>query len=450
MIFRTYDIRGVVGETLTPEIVEKIGLAFGSEMSDRQQSDVIVGRDNRPSSMPFSEALMAGVRATGLNTIDIGEVATPIVYHASVTSNNTPAIMITGSHLPPDRNGFKMTQGLTPFYGNDIQMLKERIESDDFVRGAGQHHVEQDAASRYMADVAGRFGAAEQTFNVVVDAGNGMAGLFAPTLVRYLLHNAIELYCDSDGSYPNHPADPFEEENLLEAKGVLLTQGADLAIAFDGDADRVGIIDHTGVAHTTDRVLIPIVWDILKKHPGAHIITDSLVSNVLIETIKQSGGVPVMWKSGHSNIKMKMKEVNAPLALETSGHVFIADNYYGYDDGMYTALRLLELLGRAKTAPLAEIMAEVPQLHTTPQFRPVCPEDKKQTVIDAIAKKYRKADVNTIDGVRVTLPYGWFICRASNTEPKLSLRFEADSEDALGTLVSDIENILKTFDILLR
>ena len=447
MIFRSYDIRGVLGESLTPEIAEKIGRAFGSEMHERGERQVIVGRDNRPSSESLSESLMSGIRDAGLNTVDIGEVATPMVYHASVTSSNSPAAMITGSHLPPEHNGFKMTQGTTPFFGDDIQKLRERIEKEDYTSGKGEHEIDVDAASRYEGDVAGRFEDAERRLKIVVDAGNGMAGMFAPTLLRYMRHEVIELYCMSDGTYPNHPADPFEEENLLDAKGMVLTRDADLALAFDGDADRMGMVDHRGYAHSTDRLMIPLVWDILKRNPGATIVTDSLVSQVLIETIKASGGVPLMWKSGHSNIKNKMKEVNAPFAIETSGHVFIADHYYGYDDGMYTGMRMVELLSRERTAPLAEIMDSIPKLHTTPQYRPACPEDKKQAVIDAVREHFSDADINAIDGVRVNKPEGWFIVRASNTESKLSLRFEAQDEDALHTMIGDVEKILERFDI---
>lgn len=447
MIFRTYDIRGVVGDTLTEDIAEQIGRAFGSEMLARGEGRVIVGRDNRLSSEGLADSLMAGIRTAGADTINIGEVATPVVYHASVTSDNTPAIMITGSHLPPDRNGFKMTLGTTPFFGDDIQNLKTRINQNDFASGKGTHSDDLETPTRYMADLAGRFETSEKEFTVVVDAGNGMAGAFAPTLVRYMGHKLIELYTLSDGTYPNHPADPFVEENLLDAQGVLLTKDADLAMVFDGDADRLGMIDHHGQVHSTDRLLIPLVLDVLRRHEGATIVTDPLVSSVLIETIKGAGGVPLMWKSGHSNIKTKMKEVNAPLALETSGHVFIADDYYGYDDGIYTGLRMLELLSRARTAPLAEIMATLPQLHTTPQYRPACAEDKKQKVIKAVGKAFNNEDINDVDGVRVSLKNGWFIIRASNTEPKLSLRFEATDEETLNTMRDKVTKILQKHNV---
>lgn len=450
MIFKAYDIRGTAGETLTDPVAEQVGRAFASEMSERGAAQVIVGRDNRPSSRSLAEALMAGVRAAGLTTISIGEVATPMVYHASVTLGGIPAVMVTGSHLPPDQNGFKMTIGLTPFFGDDLQKLKDRIQKNNFTSGAGAHVQDDQAASRYMADLAGRFSDAQKKLKIAVDAGNGMAGLFAPTLLKYMRHSVIELYCDSNGNYPNHPADPFEEENLLDLKGLVMTQAADLGIAFDGDADRVGMIDHTGQSHSTDRLLIPLIWDILKRKPGATIITDPLVSSVLIETIKGAGGAALMWKSGHSNIKQKMKEVGAPLALETSGHVFIADEYYGYDDGIYTALRMVELLSRQGTAPLADIMQAVPKLYTTPQFRPKCPDDKKQSVIDAVAQHFSDAEINAVDGVRVTKPEGWFIIRASNTEAKLSLRFEAKEEAALEGLVAQVAKLLQAHGIQLR
>ncbi len=450
MIFRAYDIRGVVGDTLTEPLAERIGLAFGSEMRARGASQVIIGRDNRHSSAGLVAALGAGVRASGLKTLDIGMVATPIVYHASITRGDAPAVMVTGSHLPPDHNGFKLTQGVSPFFGDDIQRLRQRIEAEDFQRGYGEAAVDEHAASRYMADLAGRFHDAEKPLTVVVDAGNGTAGLFAPTLFRYMRHRVIALYCEPDGDYPNHPADPFEPDNLLDAKGLVITQGADLGLAFDGDADRLGMIDAQGRSHSTDRLMIPLVWDVLKRHPGATIITDPLVSQVLIDMIKAAGGVPLMWRSGHSFIKAKMKETGAPLGIETSGHVFIAGEYYGYDDGIYVGMRLVELLSRRGTAPLHEIMAKVPQLYTTPQFRPACPEPKKAAVIEALGRAYAEHEINTVDGVRVTTPAGWFICRASNTEPKLSLRFEARDEDALEGLVGGVARVLAEQDIILQ
>jgi phosphomannomutase/phosphoglucomutase len=294
-----------------------------------------------------------------------------------------------------------------------------------------------------MADVAGRFGDAPQKFMVVIDAGNGMGGMFAPTLLKYMRHDILELYCDPDGTYPNHPADPFDEENLLDLKGVVLTKDADLGLAFDGDADRFGMIDSAGYAHPIDRLLIPLVWDVLKQHPGATIVTDPLVSQILIDTITASGGKPLMWKSGHSNIKNKMKAEGAPLALETSGHVFIADDYYGYDDGIYAGLRMVELLSREKSAPLAEIMAEIPRLHTTPQFRPECAESKKKKVIKAVARHFRDDEIIDVDGVRVVREEGWFIVRASNTEARLSLRFEGSSEDALNQMIDEVAGLLQ-------
>jgi phosphomannomutase/phosphoglucomutase len=447
MIFRTYDIRGVVGDTLTDEISQKIGRAFGSEMSARNQTQVIVGRDNRPSSKGFSDAFMQGVREAGLNTVDIGEVATPVVYFASVKADNAPAVMITGSHLPPSRNGFKMTQGTIPFYGDDIQGLKERIENDDYTSGSGKHTHDPQASASYVADLGRRFPRSDNALKIVVDAGNGMAGWFAPILLRYMGHTLYGLYTDPDGSYPNHPADPFEEKNLDDAKQEIKKRSADLALAFDGDADRIGFLDNRARFHSTDRVMIPVMREVLKKHPGANIVTDALVSQILISEIRKAGGNPVMWKSGHSNIKNKMKEVKAPLAIETSGHVFIADDYYGYDDGIYTGMRMVHLLGQQGASSLAKLMDELPTLATSPQFRPPCPEEKKQTIINAVGKAFEKYDISTIDGVRVNLDRGWFIVRASNTEPKLSIRFEAQDNDYLQKMQDSVEKVLNHFEV---
>ncbi len=441
-IFKAYDIRGVVGESLTEDIAEKIGRAFGSEMHARRQTQVIVGRDNRASSPGLAEALMTGIRAAGLNTVDIGEVATPVTYHASVTSQASPAVMVTGSHLPPSENGFKITQGLNPFFGEDIQGLKTRIEKSDFSSGKGQHRTDPQVPSRYLMDLGNRFQPAEKSLKLVVDAGNGMGGMFAPSLLKHIGHEVIELYCDPDGTYPNHPADPFVEANTVDAKNKLREAHADLALLFDGDADRLGMVDANGQGYSTDLLLIPLMREILQKHPGATLVTDALVSQILIDEIKKSGGVPVMWKSGHSNIKNKMKEVHAPLAIETSGHVFIADAYYGYDDGIYTGLRMADLLSRSPQT-LAEHMAALPKLYTSPQYRPRCAEEKKQTVIQAVGAAFADSDISTVDGVRVSLLQGWFIVRASNTEPKLSLRFEAQDESALQEMTAKVKTLLQ-------
>ncbi|MBZ0308542.1 MAG: phosphomannomutase/phosphoglucomutase, partial [Anaerolineae bacterium] len=442
-----YDIRGTVGEALTPEIAERIGQALGSEMSQRRQQVVIVGRDNRLSSPELAEALMTGIRRAGLNTIDIGEAATPTVYHASVTSSAAPAVMITGSHLPPNQNGFKITQGLTPFFGEDIQRLRNRIETGDFTKGEGEHRTDPQAASRYLIDLGNRFRPAERPLKLVVDAGNGMGGLFAPTLLRQTGHEVVELYCEPDGTYPNHPADPFVEANTRDAKKTLAEQQADLALLFDGDADRFGMVDGQGNSYSTDLLLIPVMREIVKKRPGAVIVTDALVSQILINEIKKAGGVPLMWKSGHSNIKNKMKEVHAPLAIETSGHVFIADDYYGYDDGIYTGARMVDLLSREASPTLAELMAALPQLHTSPQYRPRCAEEKKQTVIEAVGQAFSNYDISTVDGVRVSMPAGWFIVRASNTEARLSLRFEAADETALHEMTHSVKTLLEQHGI---
>ncbi|NJL92203.1 MAG: phosphomannomutase/phosphoglucomutase [Anaerolineae bacterium] len=444
MIFRAYDIRGKIGRDLTPDLAEWIGQAFATEMSTRGHSQVIIGRDNRPSSAGLAEGFGLGVRRAGLRSIDIGEVATPILYNFCVRATPWPGAMITGSHLPPDQNGFKLTVGLEPFFGDDLQALRERIEQGDVMEAAtpGTHEQIDFAIVRYFMDLRTRFAPAEKPLRLVVDAGNGMAGQVAPDLLRALGHEVIELYCESDGTYPNHPADPFEPENLLDLQATVQAENADLGLAFDGDADRLGVVDAQGDSHATDRALIPLVWDVLKRNPGAPIVTDPLVSQVLIDLTQAAGGRPLMWKSGHSHIKQKMQAAGAPLGLETSGHVFIADGYYGYDDGIYTALRLVDILARTHTAPLHQIMAAVPQLHTSPQFRPTCQEAHKDTVIQAVKAAFAEYPQLDVDGVRVVLPQGWFIVRASNTEPKLSLRFEAQDAAQLEAIFGAVQAVL--------
>lgn len=453
MIFRAYDIRGTVGHDLTLEIAEKIGQALGSEMFLQGANHIMVGYDNRPSSPDLAAALMRGVRASGLDTTEIGEVATPMLYYASVRNGACPAVMVTGSHLPPDQNGFKITQGTTPFFDENIQKLRQRIEQGNLISNTsgeiGQHFNEPYAVLKYLNDLQGRFGKAEKPLKIVVDAGNGMAGAYAPALLRHFGHEVIELYCDSDGTYPNHPADPTEEENLADLKKTVIAHDADLGLAFDGDADRMGAVDHTGQSHATDRLMIPLIQDMLRRKSAllkGVIVVDPLVSQVLIDTIKQAGGVPEMWKSGHSNIKSRMKQTGALCGVETSGHVFIADHYYGFDDGIYTALRLVDLLVRQNRS-LYDLIRVIPTLFTTPQYRPTCPDDQKQVIVEAVRDHFARYEINTVDGIRVTLPDGWFILRASNTEPKLSLRFEAISQSALDNIVSEVAEVLKKHHI---
>ena len=430
-IFKRYDIRGEVGANLTEPVAEQIGRAFGAWLRERDVARVVIGHDNRVSSRALADAAIRGLSAVGCDVTDVGQVSTPLVYWYAVEAGEIGALMVTGSHLAPQMNGFKLAVGARNLYGAQIQALRERIEAGDWPQGAGEVRRDEGARERYLAMLRGKL-RHRRPLRIVVDAGNGMGGGFAVPLLESLGHTVIPLYCEPDGAYPHHQPDPQDAANLRDLVAAVRAERADLGLAFDGDADRVGVVDEQGQPIPADRVLALLARDVLARNPGATVVGDVLCSQVLFDEVRRAGGVPLIWASGHSLVKAKMAEVGALLGGEMSGHIFIRDGFYGFDDGVYVAGRVVQLLTEGD-APLSARMAEIPTLYATPEYRPHCPDARKAEVIaavrDTLAAQY---PIDDVDGVRVVFPRGWGLLRASNTEPVLSLRFEGVSEaDAL-------------------
>jgi phosphomannomutase/phosphoglucomutase len=434
-IFKKYDIRGLASgddAVVTRDAARLIGQAFGTYL---QQVDgkhtVFVGRDNRHTSEALASAAMEGLANCGCEVTDIGLVSTPVVYWHAVQSGNSGGLMVTGSHLGPDQNGFKLSVGNRNLYGDQIVMLQTLIENGNLRAERGGVTHDTGASNRYVEDVAKRVQMA-RSLHVVVDAGNGTGGLFGPALIERWGHRVTRLFCEPDGNYPNHQPDPQKPENMAALGAKVKGVGADIGLAFDGDADRVGAVDERGIMITADRLLALLARDMLTRHPGQYVVADVLSSQVLFDEIDKAGGKPVMWISGHSLIKAKMHELGSLLGGEMSGHIFLGEDYFGYDDGYMAAGRILQLLA-ASGHPLSALDANIPTLFSTPEYRPHCPDEAKQTVIDGVKTALGNlGDVNDVDGVRIRFERGWGIIRASNTEPVLSLRFEGETEaDAL-------------------
>lgn len=429
-IFRAYDIRGVVGESLTPAIVEAIGRAIASEALRRRQNSICVGYDGRHSSPELAEALTEGILATGVDVISIGRVPTPVLYFAAHYLETGSGVMVTGSHNPPSYNGLKMMLGGETLAGDAIQGLLARIRNQQLEQGQGQRS-ERDVRKAYIETIAGDVAVAAP-LRVVVDAGNGVAGELGPELIQELGCEVTPLYCDVDGDFPNHHPDPGKPENLEALIQTVQKEGADLGIAFDGDGDRLGVVTNSGKIIWPDRLLMLFARDVVSRNPGADIIYDVKCSRRLAGVVNEYGGRPVMWKTGHSWIKGKMKEMGALLAGEMSGHIFFRERWYGFDDGLYAAARLLEILG-IEDREADVIFAEFPEDESTPEINVAVADEDKFALIDRLASggDFGEASIADIDGLRVDYPDGWGLCRASNTTPNLVLRFEAQSVEAL-------------------
>ena len=435
-IFKKYDIRGTAegdDAQLNADIARKIGQGFGTYLRRFEQQDTaVVGRDNRRSSYTLAQAFIEGLRASGTNVIDIDLVATPIVYWNAVRRGNIGGVVVTGSHLPPEKNGFKFSVGKKNIFGGQLKLMRRLIETGDLRYGSGTLSSDHTSYKGYVSDIAGRIDMA-RPLKVVVDAGNGTGGLFFRKLLETWKHEVVAcMYCEPDGNYPNHPANPQDEANMRDLDAKVVETGADLGIAFDGDSDRMGAVNEKGEMIAADRILALLARDMLKRHPGASVVADVLSSQVLFDAVKQAGGEPVMWASGHSLVKEKMAEIGALLGGEMSGHIFLGEDYYGYDDGFFAAGRLLQLLA-ATDQPLSALDESLPRLYSTPEYRPHCPDSDKQKVIDGVSETLQdQGEHVTVDGLRIQFEKGWGLLRASNTEPVLSLRFEAETEaDAL-------------------
>lgn len=431
-IFKKYDIRGKAegaDHVITSEAARLIGMGFGTHLQRNSTLNVIVvGRDNRRSSYDLAKAAIEGLRASGCKVIDLDLVATPIVYWQAVRHGNVGGMMVTGSHLSPDQNGFKLCVGSKNLFGSQLQAIRNFIESGDLTYGDGSVSSDWSAYLKYIEDITTRIPMV-RPLKVVVDAGNGVAGLFVQRLLKTWGHEVVDcLYCDPDGSFPNHPANPQEPENMQALAAKMREVQADIGIAFDGDADRMGVVDEQGQMIAADRVLALLARDLLQRKPGATVVADVLSSQVLFDEIERCGGKAVMWASGHSLVKAKMAETKALLGGEMSGHMFLGEDYYGFDDGFFAAGRVLQLLGNSDK-PLSELDASLPRLYSTPEYRPHCPDADKRLVIDGVQQALTgKGELSTVDGVRVKFENGWGLLRASNTEPVLSLRFEAKTE----------------------
>jgi phosphomannomutase len=441
-ILREYDVRGIVGETLFASDAFHLGKAFGTRVRRAGGHVVCVGRDGRLSSPDLAAALVDGLVATGCRVRRIGCGPTPMLYYAGKVREADGAIMVTGSHNPPTHNGFKMVLGGKPFFGPDIKSLGTLAAAGDFEHGQGTI-ADDDIAPEYVARLAEDYDG-KRDLKVVWDCGNGAAGAVLGELVRRLPGRHRVLFGEVDGTFPNHHPDPTEPENLKDLQDAVLLDGADAGIAFDGDGDRIGVVDGQGRILYGDQILTILAEDVLKDHPGATIIADVKASKVFFDEVARMGGRALMGRTGHSLIKTQMAETGAPLAGEMSGHIFFADRWYGFDDALYAAVRLLGVVGRWERETLAHRRDRLPHMVNTPEMRFDCPEERKFQVVAEVKARLQaaRATVNAIDGVRVDTPDGWWLLRASNTQAVLVARCEGASVDGLKRLRAALESQL--------
>ena len=443
-IFRAYDVRGKIGIDITPEVFEEVGRAFGTLVRRRGGRAVALGMDNRTTSPPLKEAFGRGVLSTGLDVVDIGINHTPLLYFAVAHWKLDGGATVTGSHNPLSDNGVKMVHAAAaPLTEEEIQDLLATITSGAFERGSGAR-TSRDPRAEYFDAIVSRV-KLPRRLKVVVDAGNGIAGSFAPELLRRLGCEVIELYCESDGTFPNHLPDPEREENTRDLVAKLLETRADIGLAYDGDADRVGVVDERGYRHEADLILALLARDLLTRHPGAKVVFDVKSSQALIDDVRAHGGVPVMWKTGHSHLKRKMREDGILLGGEVSGHMFFGENWCGVDDGILASCKILELMARDQR-PVSAHFDTLPHFHATPELKASCPDDKKFAVIAELAAEFKtRYETIDIDGARILFPDGWGLVRASNTNPYLTLRFEGESAEAVARMKAELFGALRKY-----
>jgi len=443
-IFRAYDIRGVVKIDLRPDVVNLIGKAVGSLYPQCKQ--VVVGRDGRLTSKELSDNLITGLRTTGINVVDIGEVPTPVLYYATHALETGSGLMVTGSHNPPEYNGIKMVMDEKTLFGDMIQEILVCIQQANFNQGSGELK-QLDILDDYLNAITSEI-SLKRPMSIAIDCGNGVAGPTAKQLFTQLGCQVKELFCDVDGNFPNHHPNPSEPDNLKDLIHAVVNEKLDLGLAFDGDGDRVGIVDEHGEVLWADRQMMLYAQDVLSRNPGAEVIFDVKSSRNLANYIKQSGGKATMWKTGHSFIKNKMKETGALLAGEMSGHIFFKERWFGFDDGLYSAARMLEILA-ADPRPVSEIFNELPNDVSTPEITVHLENDGDQhKFIDKFIQQsnFAGATLSTIDGVRADFDYGWGLVRASNTTPSLVIRFEAESEAKLNQLKNNFKSQIHAVD----
>ena len=443
-IFKAYDIRGIVPSTINEAVAEALGRAFGTQALKEGEKTVAVGRDGRLSGPSLAAALMRGLAASGVEVIDVGMVTTPMLYFAANTLCSS-GIQVTGSHNPKNYNGFKMVLGGRAIYGDDIQALRQLMETETSVTAATPGTIRQaDVLADYTARIVGGITLA-RPMKIVIDSGNGIAGASAPAIFRALGCEVTELFSEVDGDFPNHHPDPSKPENLVDLIKALKDGDAELGLAFDGDGDRLGIVTKDGTNIYPDRQMMLFARDVLSRVPGGTILFDVKCSQRLAPEITVAGGVPLMYKTGHSLIKAKMKEINSPLGGEMSGHIFFKERWYGFDDGTYAGARLLEIVSKAPDAGV--VLNGLPTSFSTPELNVACEEGEPHTVVDALVKTARfaaPAVVSTIDGLRVDWPDGFGLIRASNTTPVLVLRFEGHTDAALHRIEADMLQLLRS------
>ena len=440
-IFKAYDIRGIVGKTLTPKIVEGIGHAIGSEAKAKNRQTIVIGRDGRLSGPALSAALARGIQKSGVDVIDIGLVVTPMTYFAAYHLKTHCSVMVTGSHNPPDYNGLKMVLAGETLAGDAIQQLRQRLEANNLTSGAGlysQRDIRRDYIDRITSDVK-----LKRPMKIIVDAGNGIPGAYAPELYRAMGCEVTELFCEVDGNFPNHHPDPSDPHNLEDVIKALKTSDAEIGLAFDGDGDRLGVVTKDGSIIYPDRQLMLFAADVLSRNPGAEIIFDVKCTRNLFSWIRERGGRPTLWKTGHSLIKSKMRETGALLAGEMSGHMFFKERWYGFDDGLYAGARLLEFLSGEKD--INATLHGLPDAVSTPELQIKLKEGENYTLIAEMqrtAKFDNPKEIITIDGLRVEYADGFGLARSSNTTPVIVLRFEADNENALTRIQEDFRRVI--------
>jgi phosphomannomutase/phosphoglucomutase len=440
-IFREYDIRGIVGQDLDEAAVEVLGRAMATFFLGRGQDRVAVGRDVRLSSPGFGRALIRGILSTGCGVADIGVVPTPLLYFTVFHKKLPAGVMITGSHNPPEHNGFKMMSGQETLYGKTIQTLYEIVRKGVFPRGEGRLES-LDVVPEYQDYVAANVRFARPV-KVVVDAGNGTGGTVAVPLLRRMGAEVVDLFCEPDGRFPNHHPDPTLPEAMEMLVARVRESGAEIGIGYDGDADRIGVVDDQGRIVWGDQLLIVFARDILPARPGAAVISEVKASKVLYEEIERLGGKPIMWRTGHSLIKQKIKEENAPLAGEMSGHIFFNDRWFGFDDAIYASARLIEILSRSGKT-LSAMMADLPKTYATPEIRIYASDEVKFKIVDEVRRELAaRVPIIDIDGVRAVFPAGWGLVRASNTQAVIVLRFEADTESDLAAIQKEVRGLLQ-------
>jgi len=444
VIFRAYDIRGIVGKSLTKEVVYDIGRALGTQAKELGCKTIVVGRDGRTSSPALAEALAKGIITTGLNVLDIGMIPTPVLYFVARHTEGRSGVMITGSHNPADFNGLKMVINGETLSGERIQQLKTCMDNQAYATGT-TGGIEQNSqfSNEYIGIISEDIHVA-RPMTVVLDCGNGVAGELGPILLKTLGCEVKELFCDIDGTFPNHHPDPSNPKNLSELIATVKHYKADIGIAFDGDGDRLGVVDSNGKIIWPDRQMMLFAKDVLAGKPGSEIIYDVKCTRHLADQIVKYGGKPTLWKTGHSLMKAKLKETGAKLAGEMSGHIFFNDRWFGFDDALYSAARLLEILSR-DTRSSAEVFADFPDSINTPELNVVLEEGENFTFMDGLlaAAHFSGGKITDIDGMRVDFPNGWGLVRASNTTPSLVIRFEADSEAAMSGIQEQFRQLMK-------